>query len=641
MKLLKKLGFLAPLLMAPATILLSCNPSPKDKTMSDAITAINDPHSFAKPELAVAEHLDLDIKVDFEHQQVSGKASWKINNKAKGKEIIFDNSGLNISRITLGAGGSGNGSEEQETTFTIDKDVKYLGTALHVAIAPETKQVNIYYSSGKDASALQWLNPRQTAGKKHPYLFTQSESIAARSWIPCQDSPGIRFTYNANVSVPKELLALMSAENPQKKNTTGIYEFKQEHPIPSYLLALAVGDIAFKAVDSRTGVYAEPSALDKAVYEFADMGKMVDAAEKLYGPYRWGRYDLLILPPSFPFGGMENPNLNFITPTIIAGDRSLVSIICHELAHSWSGNLVSNASWNDFWLNEGFTNYFERRIDEALYGKEEAEIQEEFGKQALEAAVKDMGADNKDTRLKADYTGRSADEGTNDIAYEKGYFFLRTIEAIVGRAKFDPFLRSWFDSHAFQSVSTEQFVAFLNENLIKGVAALEKKIGINDWIYGTGVPANVVYPKNLWSKDGKFTRIETLAAGFYKNQPDTSALKQEVVTSNEKRFLISQLKSPLLPEQMTFLDKEFNFTASNNTDIQLAWYTLAIKYKYTAADQRIKDYLIENGRMWHIIPLYKEMMNTPEGLKRAREIYKFARPNYHPMTYKAIDKLLK
>ncbi|WP_449435437.1 M1 family aminopeptidase [Pedobacter steynii] len=198
--------------------------------------------------------------------------------------------------------------------------------------------------------------------------------------MPCQDSPGIRFTYNATVSVPNDLLALMSAENPEVKNSKGIYHFKQIHPIPSYLLALAVGDIEFKAVDKRTGIYAEPSVLAKAVYEFADMGKMVNAAEKLYGPYRWGRYDLLVLPPSFPFGGMENPNLTFITPTVIAGDRSLVSIISHELAHSWSGNLVTNATWNDFWLNEGFTNYFERRIDEAIFGKTEAQIQEEFAK---------------------------------------------------------------------------------------------------------------------------------------------------------------------------------------------------------------------------------------------------------------------
>lgn len=618
------------ILLIPILMILSC----KQKEQA-ASQLVEDPHSFSKPSIAVVEHLDLDIKVDFESQQISGKAVWKINNKAKSNEIIFDDSQLNISKITLGA-------EEKETTFTYGEEKEFLGRPLKVVITPETKLITIYYTTNAQASALQWLNPHQTAGKKRPYLFTQSESIAARSWIPCQDSPGIRFTYNATVSVPNDLLALMSAENPEVKNSTGIYHFKQVHPIPSYLLALAVGDIEFKAVDERTGVYAEPSVLAKAVYEFADMGKMVNAAEKLYGPYRWGRYDLLVLPPSFPFGGMENPNLTFITPTIIAGDRSLVSIISHELAHSWSGNLVTNATWNDFWLNEGFTNYFERRIDEEIFGKQEAEMQEEFAKKALEDAVKEMGDTSKDTYLKTDYTGRNPDEGTNDIAYEKGYFFLRTIEEAVGREKFDTFLRGYFDGHAFQSVSTEQFLAYLNENLIKGNSDLEKKIRVNDWVYGPGVPSNIAYSKGLWAKDGKFAKIDHIASVWNKNElKDTSVLTKEIVTSNERRFFINLLSPEMTAKRMADLDRQFNFTGSNNTDIQLAWYTLAIRHQYTAANKRIEDYLIENGRMWHIIPLYKEMMKMPEGLKKAKEIYKKARPNYHPMTYLAIDKFLK
>lgn len=613
--------------MIPILMILSCQQNTK-KTITENQVMVDDPHSFSKPSIAYVTHLDLDLKVNFEQQQITGKATWTIDNKSKAREIVFDDSKLNIEKITLGA-------DEKETTFTFGPETPYVGKALKVAIAPDTKLINIYYTTGKDASALQWLNPQQTAGKKRPYLFTQSESIAARSWVPCQDSPGIRFTYNATVQVPVDLLALMSAENPQSKNKTGIYQFKQVHPIPSYLLALAVGDIAFKAVDERTGVYAEPSVLAKATWEFADMGKMVHAAEKLYGPYRWGRYDLLVLPPSFPFGGMENPNLTFITPTILAGDRSLVSIICHELAHSWSGNLVTNATWNDFWLNEGFTNYFERRIDEALYGKNEADMQEVFAKQALEDAVKDMGANSKDTYLKTDYTGRNPDEGTNDIAYEKGFFFLKTIETAVGRAKFDAFLRGYFDSHAFQSLTTEQFLDYLNKNLIKGDKTLEDKIEIDKWVYGPGIPTNIVAVGSE-----RFKAIDALLANWRKTG-SVKGLSKEIVSSNERRYFISQLPANLTANEMAALDAEFGFTASNNTDIQLAWYTLAIRHHYTAADARIKAYLLENGRMWHIIPLYKEMMATPEGLKRARDIYKLARPNYHPMTYQAIDKLLK
>lgn len=594
-----------------------------------------DPHSYAQPEQAVVKHLDLDIKVDFDKEQISGKAVWMIENKAGADEIVFDDSQLTISKVTLG-------KDEKETTFKLGKVDKSLGQPLQVTIEENTEIVNIYYSTNKGAAALQWLNKQQTAGKQHPYLFTQSESIAARSWIPCQDSPGIRFTYNAHVTVPKELMALMSAENPQAKNTTGAYEFKQTKAIPSYLLALAVGDIAFKAVDNRTGVYAEPSVLNKAVYEFSDMGKMVSAAEKLYGPYRWGRYDLLILPPSFPFGGMENPNLNFITPTIIAGDRSLVNIICHELAHSWSGNLVTNKTWNDFWLNEGFTNYFERRIVEVLYGKNEAEMQEEFGRQALDEAVKDMADKPEDTHLKGNYKGRNADEGTNDIAYEKGYFFLRTIESVVGRAKLDTFLRAYFDSHAFTSVSTEDFVDYLNKNLVKGNAELEKKIRVKDWVYGPGIPSNIAFSKDLWKEGGKYDEINGMVR-IWLNNPmyNPNIFRQKVVTTNEKRYLLSRVPEKITFDQMDYLDLTFKFTASNNTDIQLAWYVRAIKNNYKVADKRIREYLIENGRMWHIIPIYKELLKTEAGRKKAMEIYKVARPNYHPMTYNYLDKLLK
>ncbi|MBB5437500.1 aminopeptidase N [Pedobacter sp. AK017] len=613
------------ILAIPVLMILACQPENHKTALSEGGA---DPHSYANAAAAFVKHLDLDIAVDFEQQQIKGKASWTIDNSAGATELVFDDSKLNIEKVSLGA-------DESSTTFSFGQEKEFIGKALKVAISADTRQVNIYYTTDKQASALQWLTPRQTAGKKHPYLFTQSESIAARSWIPCQDSPGIRFTYNARVRVPKELLALMSAENPTVKNDSGVYHFKQVHAIPSYLLALAVGDIAFKAVDSRTGVYAEPSVLQKAVWEFADMGKMVTAAEKLYGPYRWGRYDLLVLPPSFPFGGMENPNLTFITPTIIAGDRSLVSIICHELAHSWSGNLVTNATWNDFWLNEGFTNYFERRIDEELYGKHEADMQAVFARHALDDAISDMGAGSKDTHLKTDYSGRNPDEGTNDIAYEKGYFFLRGIEAAVGREKFDAFLRSYFDAHAFQSLTTEQFLDYLNKNLIKGDGELEQKINVKAWVYGPGIPANIVAVGSE-----RFKIIDGLL-GRWRKTGQLTGLRKEIMSSNEKRYFISQLPADLTAKEMSELDKEFHFTASNNTDVQLGWYTLAIRHHYTAADQRIRSYLIENGRMWHIIPLYKALLKTPEGTKTAKEIYKIARGNYHPMTYQAIDKLLK
>ena len=618
------------LLILPVIFTLACqqkNPASNAMDQSDT-TQSRDSHSFAEPQKAVVKHLDLDIKVDFDTQIISGKASWLIENPAKANEIIFDTRQLQIERVSLD-------DAEKRTTFSLGDSVEFLGNALKVKIEPGTKRVNIYYSTSKNAAALQWLSPQQTAGKKQPFLFTQSQAILARTWIPCQDSPRIRFTYNAKVTVPGNLLALMSAENPQERNSEGVYQFKQPHAIPSYLMALAVGDIAFKAVDNRSGVYAEPVTLQKAAYEFADMGKMITAAENLYGPYKWGRYDVLVLPPSFPFGGMENPMLTFATPTVIAGDRSLVSLIAHELAHSWSGNLVTNATWNDFWLNEGFTVYFERRIVEAVYGKDEAKMQEVLGFQDLQGTLQDLGKNSPDTRLKADFTGRDPDEGVSDIAYEKGYSFLRSVEEAVGREKLDAFLKEYFNSHAFQSVTTEEFIAYFEKHLIKGDEDLRSKLNLKTWIFEPGLPANA-----LNVESAKFKAIDSLIITWQKSD-NIFELAKINRTTNELLYLIRHLPENIRTTQMAAIDQEFKFTASGNSEIQAAWYELAIRKEYKPAYPHIEKFLKEVGRRKFLMPLYKEMIKTPGGKERAKKIYKMARPNYHSVSYHSIDDLLK
>jgi leukotriene-A4 hydrolase len=514
------------------------------------------------------------------------------------------------------------------------KENKFMGQALNVKISPGTSKVNIYYNNSAAAAAVQWLSPQQTAGKKYPFMFTQSQAILARTWIPCQDSPGIRFTYTATVGVPGELLALMSAENPTEKNSKGVYTFRQEQAIPSYLMALAVGDVGFKSIDSRTGVYAEPVTLEQAAYELADMGKMTDAAERIYGPYKWGRYDVLILPPSFPFGGMENPMLTFATPTIIAGDRSLVSLIAHELAHSWSGNLVTNATWNDFWLNEGFTTYFERRIVEDVYGKDEAKMQELLGYQGLKQLVKEMGEGNADTKLKANFDSRDPDEGVSDIAYEKGYSFLRTIEEAVGRKKFDDFLREYFDSHAFKSVTTEEFLTYLNHQLIKDDKKIQDKIDIDFWVYQPGLPTN-----SPAVSSEKFKALDSQVSKWL-SSGDISVISRKLST-NESLYLISHLPDNITIAQMADLDRIFAYTRSGNAEIQAAWYTLAVRISYQPAYTNIETFLTQVGRRKFLMPLYKEMAKTPEGKVWAQKIYLKARPNYHSVAYNSIDEVLK
>lgn len=620
---MKKIG----LLILSIAFAISCQKKdPSDKTTPQNQTT-RDSHSFSNPAEAVVKHLDLDIKVDFDTQTISGKASWTIDNITKGNEIIFDENTLNITKVTLG-------NDEKETQYMLGDTVEFHGKPLCITIEPNTTKVNIYYNTTKDGVALQWLKPEQTADKKKPFVFSQGQSIWSRTWIPCQDSPGVRFTYNAKVSVPKDVMALMSAVNPQQKNDTGVYTFKQDKPIPSYLMAIAVGDVEFKSIDNRTGVYAEHSQIDKAKWEFAKLGDMVNAAEKLFGPYRWGRYDVIVLPPSFPFGGMENPNLTFLTPTVLAGDRSLTSLLAHELGHSWSGNLVTNASWDETWLNEGFTTYVEHRIGEEVFGENEAKMQDVLSRKVLKDNVEELGKDNPDTRLKIDLSGKNPDEGLSDIPYEKGYAFLQTIEAAVGRKQFDTFLTNYFNDHAFQSINTEAFVAYINKKLIKSDKSLANKIKLDEWIYKPGIPSNIITPV---SED--FNAIDAIQKTWRKT--GVKGLSQKIKSTNEKQHFIDYLPNDLTVKEMTEIDKECNFTNGGNFVVKRQWFIIAIQHQYRVAYPAIENFLTSYSRTYSLTPLYKEMIKTPEGKVWAKQIYAKAKPGYHATTVHEIESILK
>lgn len=394
----------------------------------------HDIHSYANPEHVQVKHLNLDLKIVFEQHTIQGIAILTIDQHGHdAKQLILDSRALQIDETTV----SPDGLKYREAQFTTGKTDKILGTPVRINIAPDTKFVKIRYSTDPTATALQWLGAEQTAGKRHPFLSTQSQAIHARSWIPLQDSPGIRVTYEARVHPPAGMKAVMGAG--LVDDNTDDNRFAMDQPIPPYLIALAVGDLAFQGTGPRTGVWAEPPVVQKAGAEFSDMEKMLEAAEKLYGPYRWGRYDVLVLPPSFPFGGMENPRLTFATPTVIAGDKSLVSLVAHEMAHSWSGNLVTNATWSDFWLNEGYTVYIERRIVEELYGPRRAEMEAALGYQDLQEDLKSRSPADQVPHV--NLAGRDPDDGATSIPYEKGALFLRQIESAFGRERFDAYLK--------------------------------------------------------------------------------------------------------------------------------------------------------------------------------------------------------
>ena len=588
---------------------------------------VQDSHSFAHPDLAVAKHLDLDIKVDFESKTIAGKASWTIENTSKGKEIIFDENTLNITKVTLG-------DAETATSFSLGKEIEFHGKALHIAIQPNTTKVNIYYNTNKNAVALQWLKPEQTADKKNPFLFSQGESIWTRTWIPCQDSPGIRFTYTAKVQVPANLIALMSASNPTQRNNTGVYTFNQDKPIPAYLMAIAVGDLQFQAIDRRTGVFAEPSVISKAKWEFGALGTMVTAAEKLFGPYRWGRYDVLVLPPSFPYGGMENPNLTFLTPGVIAGDRSLTSLLAHELGHSWSGNLVTNATWDDIWLNEGFTTYVEHRIGEAVFGTKEAKMQDVLSRKVLYDNIAELGVTHPDTRLKVSTKGRNPDDGLSDIPYEKGYAFLQTIEAAIGRKKFDTFLTEYFKAHAFQSITTEDFVTYFKEHLVKDDKDLVSKIKLDEWIYKPGIPSNIIT-----STSDDFDAIDHIQKTW--RQTGIKGLSLKINSTNEKQHFIDYLPNDLTVQEMEAIDHEFHFTDQGNFVIKRQWFVIAIKQHYLVAYPTIEHFMIATSRTGSLLTLYKTMIKTPEGTLWAKQVFEKAKPGYHLTTVESVQNLLQ
>ena len=427
----------------------------------------------------------------------------------------------------------------------------------------------------------------------------------------------------------------MSAANDPAALIDGDYTFHMGQPVPSYLIALAVGDLGFENLGPRAGVYAEPAILSAAAAEFADTEAMIAATERLYGPYRWVRYDLLVLPPSFPFGGMENPRLTFATPTILAGDKSLVSLVAHELAHSWSGNLVTNATWRDFWLNEGFTTYIERRIIEEVYGPRRAEMEAVLGYQVLKDELERL--DDADAILHVDLTGRDPDDGMTQVPYEKGALFLRSLEEAVGRDRFDQFLRAYFDRFAFQSITTNDFLSQLQTHLLDdpgGPASVDHQV-VTQWIDEPGLPATAPQPQS-----DALTLVEQAARDWLQGQTLAEELPTSLWSTHEWLHFLTILPVQLTQSQLEDLDGAFSLTDTGNAEIAHAWLLIAIRNEYAAADARLRTYLTEIGRRKLIRPLYEALATSPSGRERALAIYREARPGYHPISTDTIDKLL-
>ena len=603
---------------------------------------VRDVHSYARPEIARVTHVDLDLTADFAAKSLAGTATLDVQGRAGATELVLDVRDLDV-RAVRDAGGAA-------LPFTIGEAKEFLGSPMTITLPAlgegETRKVVIDYATRPDAAALQWLTPQQTAGGQKPYLFSQGQAILTRTWVPTQDSPGIRQTYSVRMVVPEGLKAVMSAEGLTPEGEPAgpgmrAFHFRMDNPVPPYLIALGVGDVAFQAIDERTGVWTEPSKLAAAHQELIPTAEMVDVAEGLYGPYRWDRYDILVLPPSFPFGGMENPRLTFATPTIIAGDRSLVSLVAHELAHSWSGNLVTNATWDDFWLNEGFTVYFENRIMEAVYGLDRAMQEQVLGWQSLQETM--AGLPPEDTRLKLDLEGRDPDEGLTDVAYEKGAFFLRTIERIVGRERFDAWLKGYFERNAFRPMTTEMFLEDIRTHLIQGDQALEAQLMMDAWIYEPGLPSNAMAPTS-----DAFVPVDAAArATFVDGAPPPRAAWDGWNTQQRQRFLAWRPEGLrpgadwLSPAQLAALDETLDLNDEGNAEVRFAWLQIALAHRFEPAVPSAEAFLLGMGRRKFVLPLFTTMWNEGDwGRALAARLYARARPLYHPVTANSVDAVV-
>lgn len=596
-------------------------------------------HSYSNLDKIRTLKLHLDLDVNFDNRTIYGVARHEMINNGT-DTAVFDTKGLEIQKVTIGEEGA-----EQNADFIIGLEDSVLGAPLSVKINKNTNFINIYYKTTDQSEALGWLPGEGTGSKKQPFLYTQGEAILTRTWIPCQDVPSNRITYTADVKVPKGLMALMSAVNPVKKSENGLYHFVMDQPVPTYLIALSVGNLEYRKLGKSCGVYAEPGMINAAAWELKDLRKMMLAAEKLYGKYQWGQYDVIILPYSFPFGGMENPRLTFANPTLIAGDRSLTSVIAHELAHSWSGNLVTNANWEDFWLNEGFTVYFEHRIMEELYGKEVADILSIIEFQELKAEMEEFmnGKYPEDTRLKLNLDGRNPDDGMTTIPYVKGAYFLKTLEAKVGRDKMDAFLKLYFSTYQFSTIDTEEFIKFLNKQLLE-----PNKISFNteEWIYKEGLPKNCIRIRSE-----RLEEVQKLADDFaagkdiYKIKPKGKrnyiSLKRDQYITQEWMTFIRHVPKTVDVELLRTFDAHLHFKSWGNSEVATEWYLLAINAGYEDVKPDLEKFLIKVGRRKYLLPLYKELSKTPENKKWARQVYEKAKENYHAVSRNTVEELLK
>jgi len=560
-----------------------------------------DPHSVTDFAQGRTTDLHLDLKVDPVARTFEGTAILHFDRPHTGA-LHLDARGLEIERVDDGS---------QPLPWSWGEDDPVLGQPLRIERTAATDTIRIRYRAARDASALVWLDPSQTTGKH--FVLTQCQAIHARSIAPLQDTPAARIRYTAVVEVPEGLSAVMSASPPQA-DSQGRLHFTMPQPIPPYLLALAVGELESRDLGPRTRVYAEPAVVEKAAWEFADAEAMLEAAEGLFGRYAWDRYDFVVLPPSFPMGGMENPRMTFLTPTLLAGDRSLVNVLAHELAHSWTGNLVTNADNEHFWLNEGWTVWAERRILEVLEGAESAHQAATLARTRLDDVMRIRHDAGQSTALVYDQTGLDPDEEFCLVPYEKGFLLLTAIERAVGRVRFDAFVQRYIERFAFQTLTTDDFVAFLGEHLPDHGVPLEP------WLAQNGLPDDApTFPS---------PRLDDLAKRGLDGSPETVV---------EKLFVLAR-HAPVTATQAERYAEAWGLRTTQNAELECVWLAAAIRCGVNV-DEQLARFLGTVGRTKLLTPVVWALVDMGRR-EEARGYIEAQRDRLHVSTRRALDPLM-
>ena len=625
------------LFTAASLTLAACSPStstptPTHTSAAEAIIPTErfftaDQFTYANYQDVIVNHAALDLDVDFDRKVLDGAVTLRFERVKPGAQtLVLDTKDLLIKGAALQTDDGWVPAD-----YILAEADPVLGSAMSVEIGVEATQLRIIYQTSPSAEGLQWLTPAQTAGKKKPYLFSQAQAIYARTMLPVQDTPAVRLTYEASLRVPDGLLPLMSASQ-DGQDENGNWQFSMPQPIPSYLIAIAVGDIKFKAINDTIGVYAEQYILDASAEEFAETPMMEVANTELYGPYRWGRYDLIVLPPSFPYGGMENPRLSFMTPTLIAGDKSLTNVVAHELAHSWSGNLVTNSNWRDAWLNEGFTSYVENRVMEALYGESRAVMEQALDMEGLKRAIAEAKRPEL-THLKLPDDMEHPDDAFTLVSYLKGANFLFFLEDRFGRAAFDPFLKSYFNAYAFDSITTEDFLGFLDANLRSQFPDAVTDAEIQSWVYGPGLPDTARKPES-----DAFNKVAAASARWSSGDISAAELPTADWSTHEWLHFLNGL-ADLTPAQFKALDDTFSLTGTQNAETAFAWYMQAIKGGYAPAMPALEEFLMTVGRGKFIYRLYGALKDNGKA-DMATRVFAAAKAGYHPIAQRRIGDIL-